>query len=571
MINLTRTVQMPPLTDLIWAGDVFARGCVNLIRRARKHLNATQRTERANTSAHRAELLSLLSATSKKAEFSNLVEAGQLVLVDGIFDNVGHWFRYAQLRAALGLQNAAETLLTHRHSLAAVRASARSFGFSDELSLLPTASQFMRARLAATKDLLQLRTGRDVISHAWPNGFPGVFVYDELQRKQRTAILRLDDQLIVRELTRLHATMARAEQIFSEHDIGLVVLSHSFPFEHMAMALTAMKHNIPVIQLMGVLGTTRATRLRSVEDMKRFTNLPLREEAAALSPRQQSRFRKIGSQYLDWRIAGHATDLGAAFAYQNDRTQLDRSEICQVLDWPVERPIVTIYAPCWFDTPHAHGMTRFHDFAEWAQCTVDAARENDSVSWLLRAHPAEEWYGGEKLTDVIHASDLPPHIQISDRGWHAGSIMAAADAAISIHGTVGLEFAALGKPVLLAEPGWYGPFGVGVMTDSREDYVTHLKRPWFEEADTEASRTDAELIAGLFYCVPEWQDGLIVGHDTVQDAGARELIALLQDHAIAWAHETAELREWYKSQTAVYHAFKILRSERLILPMVSSA
>ena len=117
-------------------------------------------------------------------------------------------------------------------------------------------------------------------------------------------------------------------------------------------------------------------------------------------------------------------------------------------------PVIVIYTHCWFDCPHAFGMDRFRDFEDWVLTTYKSIIENTNFIWLFRAHPGEDWYGGITLKDIL-PKDLPDHIFILPKQLSGKSVMKIASGLITYHGTSAIEYASCGKPVIVADKGWY--------------------------------------------------------------------------------------------------------------------
>ena len=94
---------------------------------------------------------------------------------------------------------------------------------------------------------------------------------------------------------------------------------------------------------------------------------------------------------------------------------------------------------------------------------------NKKINWIFKPHPAEEWYGGAKMRDLFPES-LPNHIKIAEREWNGEDFRKLLDAAVTLHGTTGIEMTSNGKPVLVATKGWYGELGFVVLKDTKESY-----------------------------------------------------------------------------------------------------
>ena len=80
--------------------------------------------------------------------------------------------------------------------------------------------------------------------------------------------------------------------------------------------------------------------------------------------------------------------------------------------------------------------------------------KNKDVIWLLKSHPAEKWYGGLTLEQTIKGK-LPSNIILLPDDYSGKAVMDVSDALVTIHGTSAIEYAAHGKPVLVADKGWF--------------------------------------------------------------------------------------------------------------------
>jgi hypothetical protein len=250
------------------------------------------------------------------------------------------------------------------------------------------------------------------------------------------------------------------------------------------------------------------------------------------------------------------------YAFQRSHQQIARAEICRRFGWNPATPIVAFYASNWFDWPHQLGMTEFRDFLDWTEASFAAARGNDRVNWLFKPHPAEEWFGGTTLAEILARFDNPRHIGISDKQWNNTAVMHAVDALVTYHGTAGVEFAALGKPVLVPDRGKYDDCGFIRLARSREDYLDLLATDWWTGMDLDEARRRAEIFAGWWFCAPDWQEGFVLPDDSRQDALYDLIPDLLRRNQAAVARELDELRIWWNGDHPYYHTSKMQRAAR---------
>lgn len=539
--------------------ETWARAAMNVQRNTSAWVKSSISREARRTARARTRAEALLGTFSQKGAEPPLPIDGA-ILIDGTWDNIAHWLRYAVVRSALGLAQNHEVIFLGKYNRRRGRNIARTWGISGIYNFTRQAGDISRARRDARTALDGLETGADVLTTEWPGGVPGNVVYDDLLRRQRASTLDISHPKMVTWLTEFFLAGQRAEAMLESNKVGLVVLSHLFPLQHAAIACTAIAKGIPVILIYSGVGTFRSIRVTEIESFYRYSNLPSAEKLVQWPADKLEKLAAVGKTYLAERVAGNATDLGALFAFAGESGQLTREKICAHFGWPTERPIIAIYTSQWFDTPHAYGMKNFRDFLDWTQMTLDAIRNNTQASWLLKPHPIEKWYGGVTLKDVL-PKPLPDHIGITE-DWNGSDLNAICDGLVTVHGTAGLEFAGVGKPVLLAERGWYGDFGVGILPTGRADYIDHLSRDWWKDFDSESAKAAAELVAGLLYGVPAELDDMRFPHDSAQDALCAGIADLVQEKAATLEAEARLFRAWFVSESPTYYDFKMQHTSR---------
>jgi hypothetical protein len=118
---------------------------------------------------------------------------------------------------------------------------------------------------------------------------------------------------------------------------------------------------------------------------------------------------------------------------------------------------------------------------------VRAACANDKVNWVIKIHPAHigksvvEGFDGEAAEVGVlrkHIGALPPHIVMLAPEWEIStfSLFEVMDYCVTVRGTVGVEAARLGIPVLTAGEGRYAHRGFTIDSESCEQYLERLAR-----------------------------------------------------------------------------------------------
>jgi hypothetical protein len=525
----------------------------------------TPKGRRIRRENHEARMrgLALLEAFSRGEETPRFERA----LVDGQWDNANYWIRYALVRRALGLSCAHETGLVGQYNRERAAEAFSSFGFDDvadygqRIACRAAFGDAARAFLGAT------HRAHDI--HGWtlPGGLPGTIVHDGILKRQRRGDVDLRDPKLPSMVAEALAAIDAAERVIDETRPDLLVLSHMIDFSYAALAWTAASRGIPVLVLYGNYGINRFTRLYQREDIYSSPSRPTDDDAAAIGPQMKDSLSAIGRKAMEDRLGGNTADVAVIYAYRRRQGSIDRDALTAMFRWDPAKPVIGVYAPNWFDYPNGFGRFPFCDFREWAEATLDVACRNGNVNWLFKAHPCDEWYGtirGNRIADMV-AARKSPHVQICDASWNGMDVLNTLDGVVTVHGTVGLEAAMLGKPVLVPYPGWYGRFSFVTVAKSAAHYFDCLTGPWWEGVDRlDAARRSCEF-AGWCYAAPDWHGDWFLLDDANQDAIWWDIEKEFKRCAGAIAREVDEIGAWFTDGHRYFDIFKLRRSDSVVM------
>lgn len=160
------------------------------------------------------------------------------------------------------------------------------------------------------------------------------------------------------------------------------------------------------------------------------------------------------------------------------------------------------------------GKCLFEDYEEWFIKTVQAACANDQVNWVIKVHPANvgkrvrEGFQGEPAEVAAlrqHIGELPRHIFLiqAESDISTLSLFKVMDFCLTVCGTVGIEAARLGIPVLTAGIGRYDRKGFTIDSESYEQYLERLAHIQTIPQLSASQREIAERFAyGIFLLRP---------------------------------------------------------------------
>ena len=491
------------------------------------------------------------------------------ILIDAQWDNPNYWLRISLLRAALGLAYGKETGLLGEFRRDECSRTMDILGIREHQRYSGLRVDKKAIRSLSRELAFSARSADDVLKWELPGNVPAAMIYDGILKRQRVSSIDIRRPDFPRLVEEGLLGIARAKQLLDEHEFGLVVISHPFSFTYGPLAWQALQRSIPVVIPFGLFGTIRMTHMQHPRDLFAFYDRPSRAEMDVLPVQRANSLATIGKQYLASRFGGKADDLASVYAYQRRAGTISRAEICSRFGWDPGKPIVGFYASNWYDWPHQLGMSQFRDFLDWTEATFGVARIHKDVNWLFKPHPCEEWFGDLKLASILDKYGHVPHIAVADSHWNNTAVMQSIDALITYHSTAGIEFASLGKPVLVPDKGKYDDCGFVKVSRDRADYLSLLKTEWWRDMDLQDCQRRAEIFAGWWFCAPEWQGQFLLADDPQCNALYDIIPGLLDQNASVVAREIEHLRAWYNSGHSYSHTYKMMQADSFILTNVS--
>ena len=471
------------------------------------------------------------------------------LLIDGGYYNLNYFYRIQLLRAAIKSAQIKENAFIWDCNINLCKNILNSIGvnnlfyfpksFNKDISL---ESENLAKKINSREDLINLKL---------PHLIPGAFLYDTILKRQRSATVNIKDKNIKEYIYRFLCSIKFAEHLIYICKPDIVALSHCISYQCTPLAWIASKKNIQTIILGNEFDILRLWKMSKPKDIYLGIGHPVKKDLKNLSKIKRKKLQYVGEQYIQNRISGKTNDLSGRYAFHGKQKKLFELGINQK-----EKKVIAIYSACFFDFPHTYGMNRFIDMLDWLRLTIKKASENKKVLWLLKPHPMEKWYGGIKLTDLLE-SDLPDNIVVLPYDYSGKDILHIADGLVTFHGTSAIEYAAMGKPVLVADRGWYHDCGFVLFPKSRDHYANLLSERWYEFVDIKKSKTNAEIFSGIFFGIPKWQKDLIFPDDSNIEILRRKLPNFVKYKKKLIDKEIKLIKNWINSDSKDYHIYTI--------------
>ena len=226
--------------------------------------------------------------------------------------------------------------------------------------------------------------------------------------------------------------------------------------------------------------------------LKRYRNVNRDLHPASLSQESWDRIQKMrwaGDHrerlYEEIRSNYASGDWYSEVGTQFNTRILETSELTQRLSLDTSRKTAVIFPHIFWDGTFFWGTDLFESYEQWFLETVKAACANDRINWIIKVHPGNVV---KNVRDGVHEDPaevtairesigpLPPHIRLipADSDINTFSLFELMDYCVTVRGTVGIEAAIFGKPVLTAGTGRYDHKGFTIDSETREEFLQKL-------------------------------------------------------------------------------------------------
>ncbi len=393
---------------------------------------------------------------------------GEVILVDGLWDNPNHFFRLRIFLEALYKKNELYLIafLKNRNSRSKETLSALGFDKFFYISDFPINDEDKKRALSILKSV---KSHEDLLKIKLPENLPPYILYDTVLKKSKHPQTNLSSELWMENLSDLYRLDRFFNHIFKTSNIRKIVLSHVRKNEFGLLLQKGIKRKITCFNIYAAYEMLRIRRFDDLCDLEKPMETYSYKEYSTLEDNIKESIIKAGKNYLNPGNLNKNTDINFTRAYGMQGSKIDLKKRLSI---PKGKTIVTVYFHSWYDFPHAYGMKNFTDFLDWTNSTLKIARKRKDIVWLLKPHPCESWYGGFFLNQLT--KNLPKNIHTLDESTSVLTALEISDFSVTVHGTISVESVAKGVPVICADKTWFEDWNFAYIASSKSDYEEKL-------------------------------------------------------------------------------------------------
>jgi len=241
--------------------------------------------------------------------------------------------------------------------------------------------------------------------------------------------------------------------------------------------------------------------------------------------------------------------------------QQEAREVRQALALDERKKTAVIFSHIFWDGTFFYGTDLFGSYEEWFIETIKVACENANVNWIVKIHPANivknvrdgvDSEPSEVTAIRSLGRELPPHVRIiqPDSRISTLSLYSVMDYCVTVRGTVGIEAASFGIPVLTAGTGRYDRLGFTIDSQTKVQYLDRLARIHESPALLPEQRDLAERFAyGIFVLRPCRLHSVALEYQRDGKASLRTRVCLPKNHSLRTASDVRAVADWIQGGT----------------------
>jgi hypothetical protein len=371
------------------------------------------------------------------------------------------------------------------------------------------AAENIVARCESVWDLLEyeqagIRVGRLAVSTALRTTYMGSL---NLQVPK-------DRQLLVGTLAGAMASATAAQRLLEQYHPALTMFVDT-SYSPTGELLDACLHsNIDVVQW-------QQAHKSNALLFKRYTLDMSLDHPASLSPDSWRLVREMDwteehRKQLDRELySTYASgDWYSVVGTQFQKSMVDPALLRERLKLDPSKKTAFLFPHILWDATLFWGKCLFGNFEEWFIETVRAACANPNVNWVIKIHPANQRLREDgsfkESAEVValkkYIGELPPNFIMIPPESEISTycLFQIMDYCVTVCGTVGIESARLGIPVLTGGTGPYDRKGFTVDSDTREEYLEKLRNIQLIPRLTPAQQELAERFAYAHFLMRPW-------------------------------------------------------------------
>jgi hypothetical protein len=155
----------------------------------------------------------------------------------------------------------------------------------------------------------------------------------------------------------------------------------------------------------------------------------------------------------------------------------NKNSLCEKLNWDINKPIVVLFASDLTDGVFKCNWKIFKDNLTGIRETINIIKEIKDINWLIKPHPNDIKLKIITTTEkeVLNLSSEYEHLKLFPKNFGNGPLPKIISAAVSMSGSAGFEYPALGVPSIISTGTIYTGYGFTYEGNTINEFKKILK------------------------------------------------------------------------------------------------
>lgn len=313
----------------------------------------------------------------------------------------------------------------------------RSFGVKSFWDASVTYGQKQKAKSLSKEIARSLQSLEDLDALSVKGVKIGDLIYDTYLRRYNSPTVDLKSERFQRHLYESLALFVAWNAYFDKHDVCAINVSHCV--YNLALPLRiAIQRGIAAYQ-------ANITHVYQLNDRnlfayndfhyfsERFSALPEDLKETGLAEAQRRIERRLGGE------------VGVDMSYSKKSAYGAIKGPRLIRKSPRKKILIATH--CFFDSPHSYGTNLFPDFYTWLEF-LGKMTKCTNYDWYVKTHP--DYLPGTMDIILQFVARYPKFTLLPSDSSHHQIVAEGIDIALTVYGTIGFEYAAMGIPVINA-------------------------------------------------------------------------------------------------------------------------
>lgn len=285
--------------------------------------------------------------------------------------------------------------------------------------------------------LLKIKKKSDIEKIRINNILIGDLIYDSYLLNYKRPTINFSSSEFLNYLYQCIKIFIYWENFFKKNSVKAVIVSHTVYLNAMPLRI-AIKNNILAFQ----------TNLKSIYYLNKKEPFAYKQYKfypkifSKFKKKDKIKFIKSAKQRLNLRFEGQ---VGVDMFYSNKSAYKNYKKFRIIKK--SQKIKILVAAHCFFDSPHSYGNNFFCDFYEWLEFLGKVSLKTD-YDWYIKTHPDFYRLSEKVIKNFINKYDKFNFLEADSS--HNQIIKEDIDFALTIYGTIAVEYAAKGVPVINA-------------------------------------------------------------------------------------------------------------------------